>query len=139
MHRTIKNYFLITAVIIILQIVLGTLVRIYVDDISAGMNYENRELWLAALPTIFIIHRTMSWLVLAAVLFCTWKTYKIKILQKKSLWLLNITILNVLLGIILFYFEMPAVAQPLHLLMACVAIAQCAYIIFSLRAENTSS
>lgn len=138
-HRTIKNYFLITAVIIVLQIVLGTLVRIYVDDISAGMNYENRELWLAALPTIFIIHRTMSWLVLAAVLFCTWKTFNIKVLQQKSLWLLGITILNVLLGIILFYFEMPAVAQPLHLLMACVAIAQCAYIIFSLKAENAAS
>ncbi len=136
--KRIKNYFLLTAIIIVLQIVLGTLVRIYVDDISAGLNYENRELWLAALPTIFIIHRTMSWLVLAAVLFCTWKTFTIKALKQKSLWLLGITIFNVLLGIILFYFEMPAVAQPLHLLMACVTIAQCAYIIFSLKVEHSA-
>lgn len=135
-NSKIKSYFLITAVIIVLQIVLGTLVRIYVDDISAGLNYEHRELWLAALPTIFLIHRTMSWLVLGAVLFCAWKTFNIKEVKQKAIGLLGITIFNVVLGIILFYFEMPSVAQPLHLLMACVAIAQCAYIIFSLKAEH---
>ncbi len=131
--RNIQQYFTLSAVVIIAQIVLGTMVRIYIDDIAAGLNYENRELWLAALPTVFLVHRTLSWLVLVVVLFSTWKVFAIKGLKAKALFLLGIILASVALGIILAYFDMPAAAQPLHLLLACAAITQCFHIIFCLK------
>lgn len=138
-NNRVKNLFWITASAIIIQIVLGTLVRIYVDDISAGLNFEKRELWLAALPTIFIIHRTFSWIVFALVIFSTWKSFAIDKLKKMAFGLLFITVMSVAAGIILFYCEMPAWVQPFHLLLACAGITQCFYIIFSLNANRISS
>ena len=138
-ENNIKNLFLATAIAFIIHIILGTLVRIYVDDISKGLNFENRELWLAALPTIFIIHRTFSWIVLILVALSTWKSLNNPLLKQKALGLLGITVLNVVAGIILFYADMPAWAQPLHLLLACLGITQCAFIIFSLKANQINS
>jgi hypothetical protein len=61
------------------------------------------------------------------------------LLKQKSINLLIFTLLNVIAGIILFYADMPAWAQPLHLLLACVAITQCLYIIFSFRIKQINS
>lgn len=118
-----------TAMIILLlvQIILGTQVREEVDIISKALSYENRELWIGRLGSIFYIHRSFSWLVL---LGCFGLYYKGREFSsylpyiKNSLGLLFTIIL---LGIIMTYFNVPALAQPLHLLFASALLMQLFY------------
>ena len=120
----IKNILFALLVFIFLQSALGTGVRMFVDEISASLDYQQRELWLSALPTIFLVHRSFSWLVLAATIWATWKFRNNKNLFPGILRLLLIVICSVVTGIVLFYLDMPAIAQPAHLLLASLAITQ---------------
>lgn len=111
-------------VILLTHGVLGTWVRIYVDDISKALDYEQRHLWLSAEPVSFILHRSFSWLVLGAVLILTWYCRNNPATRRPVFLLTGTVLLNMVTGIVLYYAEMPPFAQPLHLLLACIAITQ---------------
>jgi heme a synthase len=111
-------------VVILIQSVLGTMVRMYVDDVSKTLNYQQREAWLAELPIAFLIHRTFSWLVLASVIYTYWYTRKVPALKNSMNKIMLLVMCSVTTGIVLYYLDMPAVAQPLHLLLACLTISQ---------------
>lgn len=111
-------------VIMLIQSVMGTMVRMYVDDVSKILHYEQREQWLANTPVAFLIHRSFSWIVLLMVVYIAW-TGRAETAVKNKLFLLAAIIsLSVVTGITLYYANMPAVAQPLHLLLASLAITQ---------------
>ena len=131
----IKKILIFFLLILFIQSALGTMVRMYVDDVSKMLQYEQRETWLANSPVAFLIHRSFSWLVLLTALFLAWSGKKSLIRNK--LFLLTATVLlSVITGIILFYADMPAIAQPLHLLLATLAITQCVSIL--LQGKNLS-
>jgi len=111
-------------VILILQSIWGTMVRMYVDDVSKMLQYEQRDTWLADSPVAFLIHRSFSWVVLLASLFLAWQAKGMAMIRSKVFVLTGIILLSMTTGIILFYADMPAVAQPLHLLLASLAITQ---------------
>ncbi|MBC8033463.1 MAG: COX15/CtaA family protein, partial [Chitinophagaceae bacterium] len=121
--KTRRALFLLL-LILLAQSVLGTVVRMYVDDISKSLDYQQRETWLAALPFSFLLHRSFSWLVLLASLWIAWSTRNSPGLTPKIRVLTGLVILNMMVGITLFYANMPAIAQPLHLLLAAAAITQ---------------
>ena len=121
--RATKQMLLSFLVLLFIQSILGTMVRMYVDDVSRQFNYEQRETWLAAKPVAFLIHRTFSWAVLAAVLALGFY-FRNSIVRRKIFVLNGIVLCSMITGIILFYADMPAVAQPLHLLLATFAITQ---------------
>ncbi len=116
--------------IILIQSVLGTMVRIYVDDVSKILHYEQRQTWLANTPVAFLIHRSFSWVVLLYTAFIIWYCRKVKAINKNIFYIGINIFASMLTGIILFYMDMPAIAQPLHLLLATVAISQVLYILF---------
>ena len=123
-------------IVIFVQSVLGTMVRMYVDDVSSALHFEQREAWLADMPIAFLIHRTFSWLVLGAVFYANWYCRKVPVLKNPLRKLIGIILMSVTTGIILYYLDMPAIAQPLHLLLASVAITQTMYIL--LYTKNTT-
>jgi heme a synthase len=110
--------------VLLVQFVLGTMVRMYVDEISKQLQYQQREKWLADIPVSFIIHRSFSWAVLVFTVFITWQLRKQPNIKHKAGWPLFWVTLNMVAGIVLFYADMPAVAQPLHLLLATAAVTQ---------------
>lgn len=120
-------------VIIFTQSVLGTMVRMYIDDVSSALHFEQREAWLADMPIAFIIHRSFSWLVLASVLYANFYCRKVPALNRPLKKLTGIILLSVVTGIVLYYLDMPAVAQPLHLFLASIAITQTMFIILYTR------
>ncbi len=122
--RQMRQLLLIMIGVLLLQGVLGTLVRMYVDDISRELQYGQREKWLADFPVSFIIHRSFSWFVLLFTAFLVWKGKAFPVLKYKLYALGVMVLLNMVAGIILFYAGMPAVAQPVHLLLATAAITQ---------------
>jgi heme a synthase len=106
------------------QSVLGTMVRMYVDDVSKTLHYEQRQTWLADLPIAFLIHRSFSWVILIGALFLAWYCKNMQAIKNKIILIAAIIMLSMVTGIILFYANMPALAQPLHLLLASLAITQ---------------
>ena len=126
----------ILLVILFAQSVLGSMVRMYIDDVSSALHFEQREAWLAELPVSFLIHRTFSWFVLAAVFYANWYCRKVPILKKPLRKLIGIVLLSVTTGVVLYYLDVPAFAQPLHLLLAAMAITQTMYIL--LYTKNTT-
>jgi cytochrome c oxidase assembly protein subunit 15 len=104
------------------QIMLGTQVREQVDVVSAAAGYVGRETWVAKLGSVFSVHRTVS----AAVLFLNvyvgyelWQFAQIR-LQRLVLATLGLIGLEILAGILLASFALPAAVQPVHLTLATV-------------------
>jgi heme a synthase len=120
----IRNLLLLLLCVLLAQGVLGTLVRMYVDDVSRALQYEQRETWLADFPVSFIIHRSFSWFVLLFTTFVVWKGRALPALKNQLYLLGALVVMNMIAGIILFYAGMPAIAQPIHLLLATAAITQ---------------
>lgn len=118
----LKNLSVAVIIISLVQIVLGTQVRQQIDEISKSLKYTQRELWIGRLDTMFIIHRSFSWLVLAGCLLIWWKARLFKAIQKNSLLILCCAFATVVLGIVMLYLNIPALAQPLHLLLASILV-----------------
>ena len=119
----------LTALIFILlvQIILGTQVREEIDVISKSLSYEQRELWIERLGSIFIIHRSFSWIVLVGTVGIYILGRKISSFVPYIRNILIVLVVIILLGVIMAYFNMPALAQPLHLLLASALLMQLFY------------
>lgn len=123
----IKHGTLAMIVILLIQIVLGTQVREEIDIISKALAYEQRELWIERLGNIFVVHRSFSWLVLlgAIGLYFKGRDYSNYLPYIRNIVLVLLSI--ILLGIVMTYLDMPALAQPLHLLLASALLMQLFY------------
>ncbi|MFN0031657.1 MAG: COX15/CtaA family protein [Flavobacteriales bacterium] len=120
-NSTLRVAALSMLVLCVAQVVLGTQVREEVDVLAK--NIDNRSLWMAQLSNMFIIHRSMSYTILAlfAWLFYLNRKHAHGLWEVK--WILVLLINEIAVGVILSYFDMPAIAQPMHLLLGVVLFA----------------
>jgi cytochrome c oxidase assembly protein subunit 15 len=106
----------------IVQIIMGTQVREAVDFIAHEHSYIERQFWRADFPIIFYVHRSCSSLILFTNIWLVWKLYqsvsRTNLLFKIGVTQLSLIITAILAGITLDRLGMPAIAQPIHLLMA---------------------
>lgn len=110
---------------LLLQFVLGTMVRIHIDDISKSLNYTERNTWLDEEIVTFLIHRSFSWAVTILAFWMAWKKRNSTGIVRNQFFALAGTIsLSMITGIMLYLAGMPAAAQPIHLLLASIAITQ---------------
>jgi cytochrome c oxidase assembly protein subunit 15 len=121
-NRLLKVLSVVAILVLLVQIVLGTQVREQIDEISRSLKYEQRELWIARVDNIFIVHRSFSWIVAAICLVLWWLARPFPVLHKKSNWVIGIVFLSLLSGIIMAYYDIPALAQPLHLFLASILV-----------------
>ena len=134
----VRRILILLAIVVFIQSVLGTAVRMFIDDISKSLDYTERETWLTNLnlPIVFIIHRSFSWFTLAATIYAMWACRKVMVLKLYFQRLLLIILSSVTTGVVLFYLDFPRVAQPIHLLLASLAITQIVFMI--LHTKNTT-
>ncbi len=112
----VKAVSLVSIVVMFLQIVLGTQVRQQTDTLfKAGVP---RELIADSFDSMFIIHRTFSYLVIACLAFLMIKLYRDKRFKRPLTFILVFTLFEISAGIIMYYFGMQAFAQPIHLLLS---------------------
>ena len=102
------------------QIVLGTQVREQVDMVSAAADYVGREGWVGKLGSVFSIHRTVSALVLLLNVYVGYELWqlaqpRLRRLVAATLGMLG---LEILAGIVLASYALPAAVQPIHLTLA---------------------
>jgi cytochrome c oxidase assembly protein subunit 15 len=110
----------LTVLLTFVQIVLGTQVREEVDIVASTLNYGNRASWIERLGGIFRVHRTFSLLLLLLNVYVAYQLYLLP--SKRLRWLTTVAIgllgLEILAGITLAYFALPAAIQPVHLTVA---------------------
>jgi cytochrome c oxidase assembly protein subunit 15 len=126
-NKRLKNFALLTIVLLLIQIVLGTQVREQIDHISASLNFAQRELWIGKLDYIFHIHRTFSIIVAVACLYLSFRYRKYHALSTSTYLIIVCVLLNIFLGIIMSYMNIPAIAQPLHLLLSSILVTAVYY------------
>lgn len=112
---------LIGMVILFSQIVMGTKVRESVDVIA--QTGSDRSTWIGSLGSIFVFHRSFSWIVLIIHVIIYLRLNKIDELRPLSLYLFSAVLAVMLSGIAMAYASIPAFVQPLHLLIATAAFA----------------
>ncbi len=104
----------------LVQIAMGTQVREAVDVI-AHANID-RQFWRDDFPIIFYIHRSFSSIILFTHLWLARKLYlavdKDSLLFRTGVALLALVVLAIVAGISLDRLGVPALVQPLHLLLA---------------------
>ena len=132
----IRRYLVIMLLVFLMQSVLGTMVRMYVDDMSKSLNYTQRDAWLTLEPLVFIIHRSFSWLVLLVAIYGVYYARKVPALNLTMRNILLLTLCSFTTGVVLYYLDMPAFAQPIHLLLAALTITQTMFAI--LYTKNTT-
>lgn len=123
-----KNGMIIATALTLIQIVLGTQVRQFVDEQNVANGYLNWDITALA-PLEFYIHRTLSILVL---LLNAWLFYRNKTLRlgfNKFKYVVVFISLEIITGIAMYYFNFPFSTQPLHLVIAALLIGVQFYII----------
>jgi heme a synthase len=104
------------------QVMMGTQVREAVDMIANEHKYIDRQFWRDDFPVIFYVHRSFSSLILAVNAWLFWKIIKAyprtMLIFKAGVLLITLISCGIVAGISLDRLGMPAVAQPIHLLMA---------------------
>ncbi len=121
-------------VLLFIQVFLGTEVRAAVDRVSGLLP---RSEWIQNLGSVFITHRTFSWVVLLFHAILIRKIRKTDGLRALMLPVLILILGAFLSGVGMAYLGVPAVLQPLHLTLAAVAIGTEALIMF--RTTNGSN
>jgi len=105
----------------VIQIVAGTQVRESIDMIAAGSNFGLRNSWIEQLGPAFYFHRSFSILILIL------HVYLLFMLKSQLNWgntlitpLFGLVCIEIILGVIMAYFSIPAIVQPFHLLLATI-------------------
>ena len=132
------------------QIVLGTQVREQVDVVAAAAGYAGRAGWVARLGSVFQVHRTVSAAVLLLNVYVGYEVWQLA--QRRLRRLVGVTLgvigLEIGAGIGLAGFALPAVVQPVHLVLATglfgvqflllLAVAQARNVPGTMRREGTA-
>ncbi len=102
------------------QIVLGTQVREQVDMVSAAAGYAGRDTWVASLGSAFSIHRTLSAVVLLLNLYVGYELWQLGQARLRRLVAATLGLigLEIVAGMVLAYYALPAAVQPVHLTLA---------------------
>ncbi|MBC5773771.1 COX15/CtaA family protein [Pontibacter sp. KCTC 32443] len=104
------------------QILLGTQIREEIDQIAYTLGEAQRDKWIENLGIDFYIHRSFSIVIVLLHAYLAYKLYKLKDKQI-TFWtnaMLVIVSAEIVFGIIISYFAIPPVLQPLHLTFAAL-------------------
>lgn len=126
-NKGLLNTILIVCMgLMLVQIVLGTQVREAIDEISASLNYTMRDTWIEKIGLSFYIHRSFSLLILALHIYLLYILKKnVQAQSKLTIWTNVLVILIVgaiASGAVMAYFAIPAIMQPVHLLLGSLII-----------------
>lgn len=120
--KLVPTVLTVAIVFVLIQVLMGTQVRQAVDTIAQQLGESHREQWRNHFPLIFYIHRSFSAIILFSVIWLTWNS---KQLLQHYFWgksvaslVIASVVIEIMLGITMDRFAIPAFAQPLHLLFA---------------------
>ena len=132
----LKNIVLLSLIFTIIQIVIGTQVREFIDEQIIMIGETKKNLWLLVLPSIFLTHRSFSLLILTVNFFVIYLSRKINLNSKIIFWIIGIIAIEIILGVAMYYLHFPFSSQPLHLLLAAILFGVQFFFYVSIRNIN---
>ncbi len=124
----------------LIQVLLGTQVRQQIDVIAKSFDLQQRHLWIGELDWIFKFHRSFSILMLIGNGWVCYQLYRYLshyfAVYRAGIYLGVFVGIATLSGIIMAYLNVPAWAQPLHLVMSCLIFGAQVYL-FSVLGRST--
>ncbi|NNL01140.1 MAG: COX15/CtaA family protein [Eudoraea sp.] len=100
------------------QIIMGTQVRQFIDHQIDLLGQNAKDIWLLNPSLQFYLHRSFSILVVLINLYLAYSIYQKKLGHSKINWVLGLLFVEVITGIVMYYFHFPFASQPLHLILA---------------------
>lgn len=127
-----RNVLWISLLLTLIQVVLGTQVRQFVDEqVKSGIG--NETLWLSKPELSFYVHRTFSFLVLFTNLFLFLRNRNLNLGFTKINWVMALILVEVLSGIAMYYLHFPFGSQTIHLVLASILFGIQFYMILEAR------
>ena len=115
---SLKVILVVCMMLLLCQVILGTEVRASIDRVSSLL--IPRENWISSVWAEFVIHRSFSWIVIIFNGFLVVRLVKTTGRNPLTVSLILLILLTVLTGVGMAYLAVPAVLQPIHLLLATV-------------------
>lgn len=129
--RKYDKKFSVTLVLVLLltiiQVVLGTYVREFIDTIEKSG--APKTFWLLQPEITFYFHRSFSIVVLFANLYLLLRNRNLQLGFEKVNWVIRILIFEIILGVIMVYADFPFGSQTLHLVLATFLFSAQFYLI----------
>jgi cytochrome c oxidase assembly protein subunit 15 len=122
--KSIRNLGLVVILLTIVQIMIGTQVREETDVLLKNFDAVFRDRIIGNLGISFKIHRTFSLIILALNIYLVYKILKsnsTEVLKLKAKLLITSLACAFAAGVVLAYFGLPPLFQPIHFLLACIA------------------
>ena len=120
------------------QIILGTQVRAMLDTVVRQLGYEQRQNWISQLNWPFYVHRSFSLIVLVMHLIAIYRLQRVATTGWLT-WLpkalLSLVIAEIATGVVMAYWGVPAIVQPIHLVLAILLIGLQFVAILSISSE----
>tara|TARA_B100000929_G_scaffold285044_1_gene268134 strand:+ start:736 stop:1755 length:1020 start_codon:yes stop_codon:yes gene_type:complete len=116
--KSFQTLLIIAVIMTLIQVVLGTQVRQFVDEQVRSLGYDAETLWLANPDLTFYIHRSFSILVFLINFLLWWKNRKLDLKLNRVNIVMLLILLEVATGIAMYNFDFPFLSQPLHLVIA---------------------
>ncbi len=115
-----KNILIITVILTFFQIILGTQVRQYVDEMVKIVGYNQMQKVLENPQVTFYIHRSFSLLILGLNVFLFLRNRKLNLGFQKINWVMTLIGIEILSGMAMYYLDFPYTSQPIHLVIASI-------------------
>ncbi len=115
-----KNIVKLTLILTFFQIILGTQVRQYVDDMVKILGYSQMEKVLENPQITFFIHRSFSLLILGLNGFLFFRNRKLNLGFQKINLIIGLIGIEILTGMAMYYLHFPYTSQPIHLVIASI-------------------
>lgn len=119
-----RKWVMVASALLLVQMVLGTQVRESLDEVAANLPLAEKQEWLRALGSVFALHKVFSVITLAGVVWMTHRLnqlFNAHTLKNYGIFVLLLTGAQMLTGVLLNQFGLPAVPQTLHLVFSSLA------------------
>ncbi|MBC3785465.1 COX15/CtaA family protein [Spirosoma utsteinense] len=119
--KKLNSFLLLLLAVSFAQIVLGTQVRDGLNEVVKRIGYDQREQWISELDWRFYVHRSFSLVVLAlhiGFIYQLKKSFNDGVMRQLTTGLITLVVAEIVTGIVMAYFAVPAAAQPAHLFLA---------------------
>ncbi len=138
-HKHLGEWLLIAFAATMVQIILGTQVRHFVDEQIDLVGESAKHLWLSDFDWTFYVHRSFSIAVVLLNLFLARRIYKHKLGYSKINWVILLLALEIITGVSMYYLDFPFATQPLHLIIASILFGVQFYLVLEVLSTKKRS
>lgn len=127
--KVFDSVLIISLILTLTQIILGTQVRQFVDEQVKIYGYDAMHKILEDPIIGFYFHRTFSFIVLLINVILITRNNKLKLGFKKMNWVMWLLAIEILSGILMYWYDFPFGSQSVHLVIASLLFGTQFYLI----------